>query len=146
VIRPAAEPDIPRIVEIERSSYADPWKENLFIEALGAGGKYLFVDEQRDELAGYVVFEPVLDEGHITNLAVDKKYRGKGIATGLLNKVLDLAEELNVKSMFLEVKESNEAAKKLYSKFGFKQIGRRKGYYSAVNEDALILKLERGKK
>jgi [ribosomal protein S18]-alanine N-acetyltransferase len=146
VIRPAAEPDIPRIVEIERSSYADPWKENLFTGALGADGKYLFVDEQRKELAGYVVFEPVLDEGHITNLAVDKKYRGRGIATGLLNKVLDLAEELNVKSIFLEVKESNEAAKKLYSKFGFKQIARRKSYYSAVNEDALILRLERGKK
>ncbi len=146
MIRPAAEPDIPRILEIERSSYADPWEENLFTEVLGAGGKYFFVDEGQSGLTGYVVFEPVLDEGHITNLAVDKKHRGRGIATGLLNKVLDLAEELNVRSIFLEVRGSNEAARKLYSKFGFEQIAKRKGYYSAANEDALILRLERGKK
>ena len=145
MIRPAAEPDIPRIVEIEKSSYANPWKEDLFIQALGADGKYLFVDEQNGGLAGYIVFEPVLDEGHITNLVVDKEYRGRGIASGLLNKVLGLAEELSVDSIFLEVRDSNEAAKKLYSKFGFKQVGRRKGYYSSVNEDALILRLERGK-
>lgn len=145
MIRPAAEPDIPKIIEIERSSYADPWEESLFIEALGAAGKHLFVDEERNELAGYIVFEPVLDEGHITNLAVDKKYRGRGIAAELLNKVLDLAGKLNVKSIFLEVRESNVAAKKLYSKFGFKEIGRRKSYYSAANEDALVLMLERGK-
>jgi [ribosomal protein S18]-alanine N-acetyltransferase len=145
VIRPAAEPDIPRIVEIEKSSYADPWKEDLFIQALGADGKYLFVDEQKDGLSGYIVFEPVLDEGHITNLVVDKKSRGRGIAAGLLNKVLDLADELSVRSIFLEVKESNEAARKLYSKFGFKQIAKRKGYYPSANENALILRLERGK-
>ncbi len=145
MIRPAVEPDIPRIIEIERSSYADPWEESLFIEALGENGKYLFVDEERNELAGYILFEPVLDEGHITNLAVDKKYRGRGIAAELLNKVLDLAGKLNVKLIFLEVRESNVAAKKLYSKFGFKEIGRRKSYYSAANEDALVLMLERGK-
>jgi ribosomal-protein-alanine N-acetyltransferase len=142
VIRPAAEPDIPGIIEIERSSYADPWEESLFIEVLGAAGKYLFVDEEGNELAGYIVFEPVLDEGHITDIAVGRKYQGRGIATGLLNKVLDLAGKLNVKSIFLEVRESNAAAKKLYSKFGFKQIGRRKSYYHKANEDALVLHLK----
>lgn len=142
MIRPAAEPDIPRIIEIERSSYADPWGESLFIEAMGGGGKHLLVDEESGELAGYIVFEQVLDEGHITDLAVDKKYRGRGIASELLNKVLDLAGELNVKSLFLEVRESNAAAKKLYSKFGFKEIGRRKRYYHKANEDALVLNLK----
>jgi ribosomal-protein-alanine N-acetyltransferase len=142
VIRPAATSDIPGIIEIEKSSYAEPWQESLFVEALGACGKYLFVDEEHNDVAGYIVFEPVLDEGHVTNLAVSDKYRRMGIATGLLNKALDIAKGLKIGSIFLEVRESNVAAKKLYSKFGFKEIGRRKSYYHKTNEDALVLNLK----
>ena len=141
MIRRAVKQDIPQIIEIEKVSFSDPWDKQLFLDAIDPKDKYLMVAEGGKEIEGYIVFEKVLDEGHITNLAVEAKHRKKGIAAGLVRYVLDLARGLGVKEIFLEVRESNEAAKKLYSKFGFREIGRRKGYYPKANEDALVLKL-----
>jgi len=139
VIRRAAKSDIPGIIEIEKVSFSEPWDAQLFLDAIGSEDKYLFIAQIGKSITGYIVFEKVLDEGHITNLAVGRDRQRKGIATELVNTALDLAKSLKIKEIFLEVRESNEAAKKLYSKFGFEQIGRRKKYYSAANEDALIL-------
>jgi len=141
VIRRAAKSDIPKIVEIEKVSFSDPWDKQLFLDAIGPEDKYLMIAEGGKEVQGYVVFEKILNEGHITNLAVAEKHRKKGIAAGLVSYVLDLARGLGIKEIFLEVRGSNEAAMKLYSKFGFREIGRRKGYYPKANEDALVLKL-----
>ncbi|MFH1710499.1 MAG: ribosomal protein S18-alanine N-acetyltransferase [bacterium] len=142
MIRRAAEPDIPGIIEIEKVSFADPWEEKLFLDAIDSKNKNVFIAEEGACIAGYIVLEKVLDEGHITNMAVGKKHRKKGIASRLVGKALDLAKSLDIKEIFLEVRESNVAAKKLYSKFGFEQLSRRKGYYPMTNEDALILSLK----
>jgi len=142
VIRHAAKSDIPEIAEIEKVSFSDPWDKQLFLDAIDSEDKYLIIAEGGKEIEGYVVFEKVLDEGHITNLAVAAKHRKKGIATGLVSNVLDLAKHLGIKEIFLEVRESNEAAKSLYSKFGFREIGRRKGYYPKAGESALVLSLK----
>ena len=142
MIRRAAKSDIPKISEIENSSFSDPWDKQLFLDVIDSKDKYLMIAESGKEVEGYVVFEKILDEGHITNLAIAVKYRKKGIAAGLVNYVLDLAKGLGIKEIFLEVRESNEAAKSLYSKFGFKEIGRRKGYYPKANEAALVLSLK----
>ena len=127
-------------MEIEAASFAHPWQESLFIDVLSASGKYFFVNEMDGKPVGYIILETVLDEGHITDLAVDEKYRNKGIGKELIEKVMGLARELKISSIFLEVRESNEAAKALYQKLGFKQTGKRKGYYPR-NEDALAFKL-----
>lgn len=142
MIRRAAESDIPKIVEIEKVSFSDPWDKQLFLDAIDSEDKYLIIAEGGKEVEGYVVFEKVLDEGHITNLAVGGRHRKKGIAAGLVSYVLDLARGLGIKEIFLEVRESNEAAKSLYSKFGFRERGRRKGYYPKAGESALILSLK----
>jgi len=139
LIRRAAKSDIPEIIGIEKASFSSPWDEQLFLDALASKDKYLFTAEEDGNIAGYIVLEKVVDEGHITNLAVGGKYRKKGIASALLKAALDLARENGIKEIFLEVRESNEAAKRLYSIFGFKQLGKRKGYYQGTNEDALIL-------
>ena len=139
MIRRATESDIPKIVEIEKVSFSDPWDKQLFLDAIDPKDKYLMIAESGKEVQGYIVFEKILDEGHITNLAVGGEHRKKGIAAGLVGYVLDLAKKLGIREIFLEVRESNEAAKSLYSKFGFREIGRRKGYYPKANEDALVL-------
>jgi len=134
VIKKAVKSDIQKIIEIERSSFIDPWNEQLFKDALDS----IFVFEKDRSLAGYIVFESVLDEGHITNLAVAQGYQRQGVASKLIEHVLDIAKGLKIKQIFLEVRQSNEAAKKLYQKFGFKEIGKRKGYYPNAKEDAII--------
>jgi [ribosomal protein S18]-alanine N-acetyltransferase len=139
VIRKAVASDIPAIMEIERSSFSSPWEEQLFKEALNKG---FFVSIEGEEIAGYIVFEVISDEGHITDIAVSKKHRNKGIASELVKEIIRLAKENAVKQVFLEVRSSNEEAKKLYSKFGFSEIGKRKAYYSKTNEDALIFSLK----
>ena len=141
MIKKATKYDIARIVEIEKDSFPDPWEEQLFRGTLDSRDKYFFVDAMGNDIAGYAIFEKVFDEGHITNLAVSKHYRRKGVATRLVNKMLDLAKGMGIKEIFLEVSESNEAARKLYSKFGFAKVSKRKGYYQGTNEDALILHL-----
>ena len=142
MIRRAVKSDIPGIIEIEKVSFSDPWDNQLFLDAIDPKDKYLMVADLGGKIEGYIVLEKVLDEGHITNLAVGEKHRKKGVAAGLVNHVLDLAKGLGIKEIFLEVRESNEAAKKLYSKFGFREIGRRKGYYPKANEAALVLSLK----
>ena len=142
MIRRATKQDIPKIVEIEKVSFSDPWDKQLFLDAIDSENKYLMVAEHGGEIEGYIVLEKVLDEGHITDLAVGGKYRKMGVASELVNDALALARGMDIKEIFLEVRGSNEAAKKLYSKFGFREIGKRKGYYPKANETALVLSLK----
>jgi len=142
VIRRAGKQDIPSIIEIEKVSFSDPWDKKLFLDAIDSENKYLMVADLGGKIEGYIVLEKVLDEGHITDLAVGGEYRKKGVASELVNDALALARGMDIKEIFLEVRESNEAAKKLYSKFGFREIGKRKGYYPKANETALVLSLK----
>lgn len=142
MIRKAQKSDVPGILKIENDLFPDPWDEQLFIDLLDKENKYFFVKELNGDLAGYVVFERIVDEGHITNLGVAKPYQKKGIATQLIGNIIDLAKGMKIGIIFLEVRQGNEAAKRLYSRFGFKEIGKRKAYYPKANEDALILALE----
>ena len=142
MIRRAGKQDIPSIIEIEKVSFSDPWDKKLFLDAIDSENKYLMVADLGGKIEGYIVLEKVLDEGHITDLAVGGEYRKKGVASELVNDALALARGMDIKEIFLEVRESNEAAKKLYSKFGFREIGKRKGYYPKANETALVLSLK----
>ena len=81
----------------------------------------------------------VLDEGHITNIAVHPDYRGRGIGEKLVLAMLELARNSGIAGVTLEVRVSNNAAKKLYNKLGFVDSGIRKGYYSDTGEDAVIM-------
>jgi ribosomal-protein-alanine N-acetyltransferase len=137
VIRKAVVSDIDAILGIEKSSFPDPWDRASFLEAIDPKDKFFFVSAS-ENINGYIVLETVLDEGHITDLAVDERFRSKGIATSLMKHALETAKSLGTARVFLEVRSSNEAAKKLYEKFGFKEVGKRKKYYSKANEDALI--------
>ena len=129
-IAPMRDRDIPAVVEIERLSFKFPKDESIFRED---EHKYL-VAKDEDKVVGYIGVEKVLDEVHIINMAVHPDCRGKGIGKRLMQHVLNDEEVF-----FLEVRASNETAKKIYEKYGFKVINIRKGYY-ADGEDAYVMR------
>jgi ribosomal-protein-alanine N-acetyltransferase len=130
VISSMKDKDIPAVVEIERLSFRYPKPESVFRED---EHKYL-VAKDEEKIIGYIGIEKVLDETHIINMAVHPDYRGTGTGKRLMQHVLNDEDVF-----FLEVRVSNENAKKVYEKYGFKVISTRKGYY-ADGEDALVMR------
>jgi ribosomal-protein-alanine N-acetyltransferase len=122
--------DIPAVVEIENLSFRFPKPEAIFRED---EHKYLAAKDE-DKIVGYIGVEKILDEVHIINMAVHPDYRGKGIGKRLMQHILNDEEVF-----FLEVRVSNESAKKIYEKYGFKDISIRKSYY-ADGEDAYVMR------
>jgi ribosomal-protein-alanine N-acetyltransferase len=136
-IRPAVEPDLPDLDEIERESFADHWTAKNFLEyscvVAEIGGKIVGFLVSREIFPGGRDAPP---EREILNLAVGTRFRRQGIA-GLL-----LSYELSRRAIFyLEVRESNTAARALYGKFGFREINRRTGYYRHPPETAIVMKM-----
>ena len=140
-IRFYTDADAPFIAELEKECFADPWSQNAIIEAAEYGTVFL-VAEYDNRVVGYLGMKPVLDEGFISNVAVTSSARGKGVGSKLLEKLSDFAKEKGIKTISLEVRPSNAPAIALYEKFGYKQVGRRRNFYSHPTEDGLILTLE----
>ena len=113
--------------------------QSLGVREAAEHGTEFFVAENAEHLLGYIGIKPVLDEGYITNVAVFPQYRKKGIATALIKRVFELAQEKKLAFVSLEVRLSNSAAIALYEKAGFKEEGRRKSFYRNPREDALIM-------
>jgi ribosomal-protein-alanine N-acetyltransferase len=90
-------------------------------------------------VAGYIIARPAANEGEILNLAVAAPHRGHGIARALVERALTRLGELGVATVYLEVRESNLAARTLYDRIGFREVGRRRGYYRRPREDAVLL-------
>jgi len=130
--------DIPKIIPIENQSFKEPWSKDGFKELISNPSFMsvgIFLDQK---LVGYVFFYVVMDELHVINVAVDPAFRKKGLGEILLNKVHEHGKKHSVKYAYLEVRETNEAALKLYAKLGYHKQGRRIGYYSN-KEDALLM-------
>jgi len=132
--------DADELANIEKECFTDPWsKESLEREIIVNKLSNILIAEIDDIIAGYMGIWFILDEGHITNVAVKEEYRNQGIATLMMNKVIELAKENNVTCFTLEVRASNKEAISLYKKFGFSEYGIRKEYYEDNNEDAIIM-------
>lgn len=139
-IRPMTTDDLPRVLDIERASFAVPWTPVTFRGLLGRSDAHLHVAESAGEVVGYAVVWIVLDQAELGDLAVVAERRGEGIGTALLRHVLELVREHGVREIYLEVRESNEGARRLYERHGFRLAGRRPGYYSRPKEDAWVLR------
>jgi ribosomal-protein-alanine N-acetyltransferase len=137
----AEEDDVPAIVEIERAAFTDPWSLRSFREALAHSAVY-FAVARRDEaqIAGYVVAWFAADEGEIANLAVSPDAWGRGIGRALLDAALEEGRRRDVSAVYLEVRDSNDRARRLYRSRGFEEVGRRRGYYAQPVEDAIVLR------
>lgn len=140
-IRFYSDADAPHIAELEKECFADPWSQNAITEAAKYGTVFLLA-EQDGKILGYLGMKPILDEGYISNVAVTSSARDKGIGSALLEKLTSYAKENGIKTISLEVRPSNAPAIALYEKFGYKQVGRRKNFYSHPTEDGLILTKE----
>lgn len=142
VLRPMDHQDLTEVLHNERSAYSHPWTEGIFRNCLVSGYEN-WVMEQEGKLCGHVVLSFVLDESHLLNICVAPGYQGAGLGRELLSFAIQRAKRKGVTGMFLEVRESNMAAIQLYESAGFREIGRRRGYYPARRgrEDALVMLL-----
>jgi len=132
--------DVPEVARIETTAFSTPWSEATFRSLLERSGVELWVAEWGGELAAYAILWRVQDEGELANIAVRSDLRGRGIGSCLLSRMLKVAEDSGVRSLYLEVRESNELAREMYARRGFQEIGVRKGYYEGPREDARVLK------
>jgi ribosomal-protein-alanine N-acetyltransferase len=142
-IEPALRIDVPSIAKLETVAFSDPWSEASFLSVLNEPAAYMAVARGATErILGYVVAWFAADEGEIANLAVREPTRRQGIGASLLDGALKEGRSRGAMNMYLEVRESNEAARRLYASRGFEELGRRRGYYKRPVEDAIVLRLE----
>ena len=129
------------VARIEKASFSDPWSLGEFRGLLSSPyAIFLVATDEQGNVSGYVVTTTVMDESEILNIAVDPAFRGMSLGAMLLDRALDEAGKLGSKATFLEVREANEPAIRLYRSRGFEEISRRRKYYSAPVEDALVLR------
>lgn len=144
LIRPAIADDLPLIQALEQQAdTAAHWSTHDY-EALfapDAPKRITLVASKADEakLHGFVIARCGHDQWEIENIVVAPEHRGRGIGRALLHEMLRMAREENAKSVLLEVRNSNSAARQLYAKAGFAEIARRRAYYRDPEEDALLL-------
>ena len=125
--------------ELEKLCFSTPWNAQMLESQLPDDRHVFIVAESDCELLGYVGMMYVLDEGYISNVAVSPKFRRQGIADALIAELVKRAEELELSFVTLEVRSSNDAARALYSKHGFSDVGIRKNYYNFPKEDAILM-------
>jgi len=130
---------IPAILEIEREANTAPWSEQAFINELDHPNGIFLVVRVDGEIAGYGGVWIVVDEAHITTIAVRPENRRQGLARKLMNELLTNAQKRGATCSTLEVRAGNEAAVKLYESLGYRTIATRRAYYPDNREDALVM-------
>lgn len=132
--------DARRAAEIEKAVFSEPWKQQDFEKAAESTEYICLAAADGDDVVAYLNCTTVCDEADITNIAVAEKYRRMGIADKLIKVLIRLAGERMIKMIFLEVRESNEAAMQLYCKNGFVPVGTRRDFYRFPTENAVVMK------
>lgn len=141
IIRQMKEEDIPLVVEIEKISFTTPWSETSFYNEIYNPRSTVRSAIVGQRLAGFICASQVADEGHILDLAVHPDFRRKGIAKVLVKTIIEELKENACRFLYLEVRASNDIARKFYEGIGFRVVGTRKRYYLKPEEDAIILML-----
>jgi [ribosomal protein S18]-alanine N-acetyltransferase len=139
-IRRAERADVPALARIERRCFSDPWSERGILESIQSETTIALVAENEEGELGYLMARLSGEEGEILNLAVLPGYRRRGLGRRLLEQGLALLVGRGVREAYLEVRESNQAARDLYLGFGFRPVGMRPHYYRNPAEDALVLR------
>jgi len=146
LLGPMSERDLDEVVAIENVIYTHPWTRGNFADSLRAGyacRTWRLATGRDAELIGYFVLMAAAGEAHLLNLSVAARQQRSGHGSALLREAAQIARRLGAKSLYLEVRPSNQAAQALYRRFGFRKVGLRRGYYPAHagREDALVLAL-----
>lgn len=130
---------IRQIAEIENGCIPGGWSENSFFEALENEHSIMYAAVIGERVAGFLNGSYVLDEAELLNIAVSEEFRRNGIALRLYTKFENKLLELGIRTIYLEVRESNSAARRLYERLDFKQNGVRKNYYRSPVENAVLM-------
>ena len=141
-LRDMAAADLFKVADLERRLFSDPWSIDSFRGALRSQNQVFLVCDDDGTIAGYCGMLMVPGEGQILNVAVDENYRRQGLATEMMNAMVDIGTTNEIFLYTLEVRESNAPALALYKSVGFVPTGRRKGYYKNPEEDAILMDLD----
>lgn len=139
---PLAEMHLDTLLSIEVEAYPEPWTRGMFQDEMRSNRSYFRVVFDESGIVGYGGYWLVLDEAHITTVVVRDTHRRLGIGRQILEHLLDSARAASASMATLEVRESNTPARELYKSFGFRDVGRRKGYYPKSREDAVVMLVE----
>lgn len=142
LFRPMTTDDLDEVMAIERSAYRYPWSSGFFLQELQVACARSILAEIEGRIGGYVLFWLLPGSIDVHNLAIAPELRRLGIARMLMRRVVAAANNQSATRVTLEVRQSNEPAKRLYASLGFVQTGLRKGYYSDDGEDAFTMALE----
>ncbi len=136
------EADLPEVAAVEQAIYSHPWTAGNFADSLRAGYDCR-TWRMRGELVGYFILMCAAGEAHLLNLSVAAAHQRRGHGAALLREATRLAKSRGAHAVFLEVRPSNQAGQRLYTRFGFRKVGLRRDYYPATagREDALVLSL-----
>ncbi|HCD43808.1 MAG TPA: ribosomal-protein-alanine N-acetyltransferase [Lachnoclostridium sp.] len=131
--------DVFGVAEIERLCFSDPWSLKSVKEGLESSLDTWLVLEEEGQVLGYCVFRIIAGEGELLRIAVLPAYRGRGLSKKLMDRLVESSRENGVKSLSLEVRESNKRARNLYRSYGFEEETIRKNYYLNPFENAIIM-------
>jgi len=137
--RRATEADIDAVLKIEYAAFSHPWTRGIFLDSLKSYEVWLMFEGNQQ--VGHGVINVIIDEAHLLNITVKPESQGRGLGLRLLEHLMARAAQLKAGECFLEVRSSNQAAYRLYERYGFNEIGRRRDYYPAPGgrEDALVM-------
>lgn len=137
--RRMTEADLDAVLKIEYAAFSHPWTRGIFIDALKSYEVWLMFEGSQQ--VGHGVINVIIDEAHLLNITVKPESQGRGLGLMLLEHLMKRAYEMNGRECFLELRDSNRSAYRLYERYGFNEIGRRRDYYPAVGgrEDALVM-------
>lgn len=137
--RRMTEADLDAVLKIEYAAFSHPWTRGIYLDALKSYEVWLMFEGSQQ--VGHGVINVIIDEAHLLNITVKPESQGRGLGLLLLEKLMKRAYELNGRECFLELRDSNRSAYRLYERYGFNEIGRRRDYYPAVDgrEDALVM-------
>lgn len=138
-VRPMTGQDIDAVSQLEQECFSESWSRNLICSGLDSRLDTYFVYEDHGDILGYSVIRILADEGEIQRIAVWPNYRRQGIGRKLMDAMVAFSRSRGVRSIALEVRESNAGARKLYESYGFSQEALRRGYYHNPAEDAVIM-------
>lgn len=139
-IVPMTASDVSAVTHIEKASFSTVWPADAFYNELNTNKlAHYFVGRLRERIVAYGGIWVILEDSHVTTIAVDPAYRGRRFGEIMLLRLIDEALERGAAWMTLEVRESNTVAQQLYRKYGFTTVTMRRGYYSDDNESALVM-------
>jgi len=139
-IEPMREADVPTVQEIEREIFSTPWPRNAYYRELSSRNSAYYVVLRRDgDIVGYGGMWRMYDEAHVTTIGVRHDLQHSGYGRVIFAGLVQAAYDMGAKWVTLEVRTSNDNAMRMYEGFGFKVIGRRKGYYTDNGEDAIVM-------